>query len=122
MPPLPRYALRARLPRPALALLAMTAAVFSTPSHAQSAASYPAKPIRLIVPFSPGGPADMLARPLGQGFTESWGQQVIIDHRAGAGGILAAEILAKAPADGYTIMITTPGIAAVNPGLHTKLP
>ena len=93
------------------------------PAQAQStAAAYPAKPIRLIVPFSPGGPADMLARPLGQGFTESWGQQVIIDHRAGAGGILAAEILAKAPADGYTIMITTPGIAAVNPGLHAKLP
>jgi len=100
-------------------LLAFTLALLAGQAAAQS---YPAKAIRLIVPFSPGGPADMLARPLGQGFTESWGQQVLIDHRAGAGGILAAEILAKAPADGYTIMITTPGIAAVNPGLHAKLP
>src|SRR5215212_8626357 len=115
--------LRPGLPRLALASLALTMAALSGTAHAQgTAATYPAKPIRLVVPFSPGGPADMLARPLAQGFTETWGQQVIVDHRAGAGGILAAEILAKAPPDGYTIMITTPGIAAVNPGLHAKLP
>ena len=85
-------------------------------------AAFPAKPIRLIVPFSPGGPADMLARPLAQGLTEAWGQQIIIDNRAGAGGIIAAELLAKSPPDGYTLMIATPGVVAVNPGLHEKLP
>ena len=85
-------------------------------------AAFPSKPIRIIVPFSPGGPADMIARPIAQGLTESWGQQIVIDNRAGAGGIIAAEMLAKAPADGYTLMIATPGIVAVNPGLHPKLP
>ncbi|HYC46807.1 MAG TPA: tripartite tricarboxylate transporter substrate binding protein [Burkholderiales bacterium] len=90
--------------------------------HAQGAASYPSKPIRIIVPFSPGGPADMLARPLGQGLTEAWGHQVIVDHRAGAGGIVGAELLSKAAPDGYTVMITTQGIAAVNPSLHKRLP
>jgi tripartite-type tricarboxylate transporter receptor subunit TctC len=96
--------------------LASYAAAQGTP------AAFPAKPIRLIVPFSPGGPADMLARPIAQGLTEAWGQQIIIDNRAGAGGIIAAELLAKSPPDGYTLMIATPGVVAVNPGLHEKLP
>src|ERR671939_237818 len=91
--------------------------VLASSAAAQSApAAFPSKPIRIIVPFSPGGPADMLARPLAHGLTESWGQQVIIDNRAGAGGIVAAELLAKSAPDGYTLMIATPGIVAVNPG------
>ena len=97
--------------------------VFASYAAAQGApAAFPSKPVRIIVPFSPGGPADMIARPIAQGLTESWGHQIIVDHRAGAGGILAAELLAKSAPDGYTLMITTPGIVAVNPGLHAKLP
>jgi len=85
------------------------------------AAGFPAKPIRIIVPFSPGGPGDMTARPIAQGLTESLGQQVIVDHRAGAGGSIGAETLAKSPPDGYTLMVTTPGVIAVNPRLHSKI-
>jgi tripartite-type tricarboxylate transporter receptor subunit TctC len=64
----------------------------------------------------------MIARPIAQGVSESWGHQVIIDNRAGAGGTIAAELLAKSAPDGYTLMIATPGVVAVNPGLHEKLP
>jgi tripartite-type tricarboxylate transporter receptor subunit TctC len=77
---------------------------------------------RVVDVAAAGGPADMLARPIAHGLTESWTHQAIIDNRAGAGGIVGAEILAKAPPDGYTIMIATPGILAVNPGLHNNLP
>jgi tripartite-type tricarboxylate transporter receptor subunit TctC len=85
-------------------------------------APYPTKPIRMIVPFTPAGPADAIARPLAQGLTERLGQQVIIDYRPGAGGNIGAEALAKSPPDGYTIMVATPGIIAVNPTLYSKVP
>lgn len=75
---------------------------------AEAQDSYPNKPIRFIVPYAAGGATDILARDLGRKLTEAWGQPVIIDNRAGAGGMLGAEIAAKAPADGYTIcMIIT---------------
>jgi len=97
--------------------------VFSHDAAAQSApATYPSKPIRIIVPFSPGGPADMSARPIAQGLTESWGHQVIIDNRPGGSGNIGAELAAKSAPDGYTLMMTTPGIIAVNPSLYSKLP
>jgi tripartite-type tricarboxylate transporter receptor subunit TctC len=84
--------------------------------------AYPTKPIRMIIPFTPGGPADAIGRPLAQGLGERLGQQVIVDYRAGAGGNIGAELLAKSAPDGYTIMVTTPGIIAVNPALYAKLP
>ena len=87
-----------------------------------TAATYPSKPIRMILAFTPGGPADATARPIAQGLTERLGHQVIVDHRPGAGGNLAAEILAKSPPDGYTIMLTTPGVVAVNPTLYGNVP
>ena len=80
------------------------------------------KPVRIIVPFTPGGPADAIARPIAQGLTERWPHPVVIDYRPGAGGNIGAEALAKSPADGYTLMITTPGIIAVNPSLYGKVP
>ena len=76
----------------------------------------------MILAFTPGGPADATARPIAQGLTERLGHQVIVDHRPGAGGNLAAEILAKSPPDGYTFMLTTPGVVAVNPTLYGKVP
>jgi tripartite-type tricarboxylate transporter receptor subunit TctC len=103
---------------------ASIAAVASYPCLAaeQGAASaYPNKPIRLILAFTPGGPADASARPVAQGLTEMWGQQVIVDHRPGAGGNIAAELTAKAPPDGYTLVLVTPGILAVNPTLYGKV-
>ena len=88
-----------------------------TGAHAQS---YPAKPIRLIVPSSPGSAVDLIARIVGQELGEQTGQQVLADNRAGAGGNLSAEIAAKAPADGYTMFIVT-STFAINVSLYQKL-
>jgi tripartite-type tricarboxylate transporter receptor subunit TctC len=74
-------------------------------AQAQTAQTYPSKPIRWIVPFPPGGSTDLLARVVGQKLTESWGQPVIIENRGGAGGTLGAGEAAKAPADGYTLLM-----------------
>jgi tripartite-type tricarboxylate transporter receptor subunit TctC len=85
-----------------------------------SAQEYPKKSIRFIVPFPPGGATDTFARILGQKMNESWGQQVVIDNRPGAGGNIAAELAAKSPADGYTIVIV--GMShAVNVSLYNKI-
>ena len=106
-----------------VAASALSIVVFAGPAAAQGPpAAYPAKPIRMIVPFTPGGPADAIARPIAQGLTERLGQQVIVDYRPGAGGNIGAEIAAKSPPDGYTLFVTTPGIIAVNPTLYGKVP
>ena len=85
------------------------------------AQSYPAKPIRIIVPFSPGGPNDILARLVGQKLTEVWGQPAVVENRGGAGGTIGAEAGAKSPADGYTITMAGSSNLAVAPGLYIKL-
>ena len=87
---------------------------------AQGAANYPAKPIRYIVGYTPGGTADMLARAVGQKFTESWGQQVIVENRPGAGTNIGTELAAKSPPDGYTLFMPTVA-NAINPTLYPKL-
>lgn len=99
---------------------------FSGASHAQPAqktaiAVYPAKSIRLIVPFAPGGSNDIMARLIGQKFSETFGQQVVVDNRTGASGIIGTDIAAKAPADGYTVLMMSLTFA-VNPSLYRKLP
>ncbi len=91
-----------------------------SPSLAQAQA-YPARPVRFVVPFSAGGPTDILARIVGQKLAEAWGQQVIIDNRPGAGSTLGTDIVAKADPDGYTVLFTTSG-HAINPSLYRKLP
>jgi tripartite-type tricarboxylate transporter receptor subunit TctC len=83
---------------------------------------YPTKPIRLIVPFTPGGSTDILARAIGQELTKAWGQSVVIDNVPGAGGSIGADKAAKAPADGYTLLMGHIGTLAVNPSLYPKLP
>jgi tripartite-type tricarboxylate transporter receptor subunit TctC len=85
--------------------------------HAQP---YPARPVRFIVPFAAGGAADLLARLVGRQLGESWGQQVVIDNRAGAGGIIGVQIAAKAPADGYTLLMGSSSTHAVNPALSPQ--
>ncbi len=87
-----------------------------------AAQSYPAKPIRMIVPFGAGTQTDVLARLIGQKLTEAWGQQVIIENRPGAAAILGTELAAKAAPDGYTLMMNGTGALAINPGLYAKLP
>ena len=87
---------------------------------ADSAVSYPTKPIRIVVPFPPGGSTDFLARGIGQKLTEAWGQQVVIDNRSGAGGIVGTEIVANAAPDGHNLLMNAIGHAA-NPALYKKL-
>ena len=86
-----------------------------------AAADYPAKPIRFVVPSTPGGGADVLARSIGQKLSEALGKPVVIENRAGAGGIMGYEIVAQAPADGYTMLIVAGGYT-LNPSLYAKLP
>lgn len=87
--------------------------------HAQS---YPTKPIRLIVPFPPGGGNDVIARVIAQKLSERLGQQVIVDNRAGANGIVGLQALMQSPPDGYTLAVGAAGPLAVNPSLYDKLP
>lgn len=109
--------------RPSLAFAALAAllAAAGSAEAAAPAAGYPTKAIRLIVPFAPGGSNDIMARLVGQNFTESMGQQVVVDNRAGASGIIGTDIAAKAPADGYTILMMSLTLT-VNPSLYKKLP
>jgi len=91
---------------------------FCAPSVAQN---YPAKPIRLILGFAPGGSTDLVARVVGQKMSESWGQQVIIDNRPGANGMIGADLVAKASADGYSLLLSSIGPMAINASLY-KMP
>jgi tripartite-type tricarboxylate transporter receptor subunit TctC len=87
-----------------------------------AAQEYPSKPVRLIVPFAPGGGNDIVARAIAQQLSASLGRQFVVDNRAGAGGVVGAELAAKSPADGYTLFLGGVGSHAVNPNLHAKLP
>ncbi len=84
--------------------------------------AYPDKPIRLIVPYPPGGAADFAARAVAEKLTEAWGQQVVVDNRGGAGGIIATEIVARSAPDGYTLLHGTPAGLVINSLLRKKLP
>ncbi len=84
--------------------------------------TYPVKPIRLIVPYPPGGGNDTMARAIGTRLTEAWGQQVIVDNRPGANGLIACEITAKAAPDGYTLLMANIASHAINPALYKKIP
>lgn len=86
------------------------------------AQQYPSKPIRLIVPFPPGGPTDIVARPIAQLLGTALGQQILVDNRGGAGGSIGADAVAKAPPDGYTLLMGTVGTSAINSSLYKKLP
>ena len=87
-----------------------------------TASIYPSKPIRLVVPFTPGGSTDILARAVAQELTKAWGQAVIVDNVPGAGGAIGAEKVAKAVPDGYTLLMGHIGTLAVNPSLYPTLP
>jgi tripartite-type tricarboxylate transporter receptor subunit TctC len=103
---------------PAFALAAALLLAFAAPSSAQS---YPNRPITLIVPFAPGGPADVLGRLVGQKMSEDLGQQVVIDNRSGANTIVGAQFVARAQPDGYTILLAIDGTLVMNPFLYAKL-
>jgi len=92
------------------------------PAVAFAAAEYPTKPIRLVIPYTPGGPTDLVGRAVAAKLQDTLGQQVIVDNRAGGGGVIATEIVARAPADGYTLLLGTPGQLVTLPLLTAKLP
>ena len=96
-------------------------AALATPAFSQDAASYPGRPIRMIVPFAPGGGLDISTRLIGQKLTEKWGQNIVVDSRPGAATIVGTEIASKAVPNGYTVLMITTTFA-INPGLYPKLP
>ncbi|MEQ1774060.1 MAG: tripartite tricarboxylate transporter substrate binding protein [Burkholderiales bacterium] len=89
---------------------------------AANAQNYPSKPVRMIVHFPPGGPTDIVARAVAQKLTDAWGYQFVIDNRPSAGGIVGVELVARAVADGYTLLFGTGGSMAIMPALGMKLP
>jgi tripartite-type tricarboxylate transporter receptor subunit TctC len=91
-------------------------------THSALAQNYPVKPIRVIVPYPPGGTSDILTRLVGAKLTETWGQQVLADNRTGAGGNIGAELTARAAPDGYTLMLTDIGNLVTSSILYSKLP
>ena len=95
------------------------AAVFACPAIAQT---YPAKPIRLIVPFPAGGSADIMARAVSQKMSETWRQPVVVDNRVGASGNIGADMVARSAGDGYTLLLCTVGTHAIHQTLYKKLP
>ena len=100
-------------------LLALAAAL----SHSYSVAqTFPTRPVRIVVPQTPGGASDALARIVGQKLSEKWGQPVVIENRAGAGGNIGMDLVAKSPGDGYTLLMSYVGSHAINVSIYKKLP
>ena len=102
-------------------LLAASATLLGLCVQAQTLSAYPAKPIKIVVPFPAGGTSDVLARLIGQKMTESWGQPVVIDNKPGSSGNLGADLVAKAAPDGYTLVLMDVGNLVISPALF-KLP
>jgi len=110
-------ALKANLGR--VMLLAAVASLLPGAAFAQS---YPVKSIRWIAPFPPGGGTDLISRALAQKLADAWGQQVLVDNRPGSGGTIGLALAAKAPADGYTVVLGQLANVAIAPALYSKLP
>jgi tripartite-type tricarboxylate transporter receptor subunit TctC len=104
-----------------VALVTVAAGTVGT-ARAQTADTYPSKLVRIVVPFAAGGSTDLLARSVAQRLNEAWRQPVIVDNRAGGGGIVGSEQVARAPADGYTLLVGTVTTHGVAPSLYRKLP
>jgi tripartite-type tricarboxylate transporter receptor subunit TctC len=106
------------MPRLIAAMLAATA-LLAAPAHAQN---YPTRPIRMLVPFSPGGNVDITARTVAPGLAQALGQQVLVDNRPGAGGSIGTDAVAKAVPDGHTIMMASSSVMVNGPAVYPKLP
>lgn len=103
------------------AAIVLWAATTALGAGAASAEGYPDKPVRLVVPFAPGGATDLFARNVAQALTERWGQQILVENRPGASGNIGADAVARAPGDGYTLLMGTSN-HAINATLYRKLP
>ncbi len=98
------------------------ATLAALPSWGRAQAGWPTKPVRIVVPFAPGGTTDILARVLAPELSKVFGQSFVVDNRAGAGGNIGAEVVAKSPADGYNLLMGTVGTHGINQSLYAKLP
>jgi tripartite-type tricarboxylate transporter receptor subunit TctC len=105
----------------ALSAINVAVLMLAAAAAAPAATSYPARPIRIVVAYTPAGATDILARTVGQKMNESWGQPVVIENRPGANGNIGTEYAAKATADGHTLLMTTAGPHGINPSLYRKL-
>jgi len=116
--------IQTRITRVSAAALTVAAAtiLLLTTIGAAGAQNYPSRPLRFVVPFAPGGGTDILARLLAQRLSEFLAQPVVVDNRGGAGGVIGADLVAKSPADGYTLMLGSPGPLTINPNLLPRLP
>jgi tripartite-type tricarboxylate transporter receptor subunit TctC len=103
-------------------ILTLMQSGFANAASAQGNAAYPTKPLRFVVPYPPGGTTDIVARGIASRLTETFGQQVVIDNRAGASTIIGAEAAAKAAPDGYTVLLATATTLSINPQVYSKLP
>jgi tripartite-type tricarboxylate transporter receptor subunit TctC len=104
------------------ALAAVIAAALAAPPTALAQGAYPSHPVRIVVPFPPGQAADIFARLLAERLTTAWGQQVVVENRAGGGGVPGVMAAKEAAPDGYTLLMGTSGTLGVNPGVYAKLP
>lgn len=111
-----------RFPILRCATLALACVAVLLPAQGHSQATYPNKPIRIVVPFAPGGSTDTLARRLGDKLAAAWGQPVVVDNRPGAGGTIGADFVAKSAPDGYTLLAGVTGSNAIAQALYSKLP
>ena len=103
-------------------IVLLATALLALPAAFAQAPAYPTKPIKLVVPFSPGGASDLTARTLAQKMGESMGQSIVVENKPGANGVVGIESVAKSQPDGYTILLTDRGSLTVNPSLYVKLP
>ena len=106
----------------ALAAATVATAIGIAPAYAQAPAAWPAKAVRIVVPFPPGGQTDIVARFIGDHLGKSWGQQVVVENRAGAGGTIGTDHVAKSAPDGYTLLLCTLAANAIAPSVYAKLP
>lgn len=110
-------------PIPAPILVAILAALSGAfPAAATAAGQYPTRPVRMLIPYTPGGPTDYVGRAIAQRLQKPLGQQVVVDNRPGGGGVIATETVARASADGHTLLLGTPGQLVTLPLLAAKLP
>lgn len=106
----------------ALGLAALLTPLLLTSGHANAQAAFPTKPIRIVVPFPPGGYSDSLARTIATGMSTAFGQSVVVENKPGAGGNIGADLVAKSPPDGYTLLMGTIGTQSINPLIYSKMP
>ncbi|HYC44434.1 MAG TPA: tripartite tricarboxylate transporter substrate-binding protein, partial [Burkholderiales bacterium] len=106
----------------AMCLGVAATAIWTIAGAASAEAEFPARPVRMLIPYPPGGGLDLPGRAVGEKFAQQTGRQLVIDNRGGAGGLIAGEIVANANPDGYTLILASNGQVSIAPALYSKMP